>query len=274
MSFINKQKPIYKIVMAGYANTGKTALRRRYVDNVFSESANYQATIGLDFSVKTIQQSDSLLKLHIWDHGGCELYHDLCIPLFHQVDACIVSFDLSSRQSFEDIYPFMKRIIKPYTPSCTIILAGNKRDKGRAIEPERVHEYIEEWNRAYPSHRIHQYVESSAKTNRHVTEMFNETIRAITRASDMAFPAEPSEQEFKSRLTAAFEARMAADRARYCGLYRFFVRSRVENRLHTLSVSDFIQHARRADNRSRAVCVELGWLDRNGGLTENTPGLN
>lgn len=44
---------LYKIVLIGESNTGKTAMLLRFAENKFSE--NYLCTIGVDFKIKTLR---------------------------------------------------------------------------------------------------------------------------------------------------------------------------------------------------------------------------
>lgn len=44
---------LYKIVLIGESNTGKTSLLLRFSENIFSE--NYLCTIGVDFKTRTLK---------------------------------------------------------------------------------------------------------------------------------------------------------------------------------------------------------------------------
>lgn len=43
---------LYKVMVVGEVNTGKSALVRRYVHNFFSDRGSYRATLGVDFQVR------------------------------------------------------------------------------------------------------------------------------------------------------------------------------------------------------------------------------
>ena len=59
---------MFKVVLIGESNTGKTSLLARFADNVFVDQ--YQCTIGIDFKTKTLQVDDETVKLQIWDTAG------------------------------------------------------------------------------------------------------------------------------------------------------------------------------------------------------------
>ena len=54
-SYSQKQhvmEDLFKLVLIGASNSGKTSLFRRFISNVFDET--YQCTIGFDFKVKSL----------------------------------------------------------------------------------------------------------------------------------------------------------------------------------------------------------------------------
>ena len=59
---------IFKILLLGDSDVGKSSLLLRYVDAVWNES--FVPTIGVDFKVKTIDIGDKKLKMQIWDTAG------------------------------------------------------------------------------------------------------------------------------------------------------------------------------------------------------------
>ena len=59
---------LYKIVLIGESNTGKTSMLVRFADSVFTE--NYLCTIGVDFKIKTLKIDNKIIKMQIWDTAG------------------------------------------------------------------------------------------------------------------------------------------------------------------------------------------------------------
>ena len=58
---------IFKIIVIGDSNVGKTCLTFRFCGGKFL--ARSEATIGVDFREKTVQIEDETIKLQIWDTG-------------------------------------------------------------------------------------------------------------------------------------------------------------------------------------------------------------
>jgi Ras-related protein Rab-1A len=52
---------LYKIVLIGESNTGKTSMLLRFADDVFNE--NYLCTIGVDFKIKTLKVDNKIVKM-------------------------------------------------------------------------------------------------------------------------------------------------------------------------------------------------------------------
>lgn len=59
---------VFKVLLIGNSSVGKSSLLLRFADNIFNES--FLPTIGVDFKIKTIESSGSVVKLQIWDTAG------------------------------------------------------------------------------------------------------------------------------------------------------------------------------------------------------------
>lgn len=59
---------VFKVLLIGNSSVGKSSLLLRFADNIFNES--FLPTIGVDFKIKTIESSGSVIKLQIWDTAG------------------------------------------------------------------------------------------------------------------------------------------------------------------------------------------------------------
>ncbi|PVD24932.1 hypothetical protein C0Q70_15426 [Pomacea canaliculata] len=60
-----------KVLVLGDMMVGKTSLVQRYVKNAFKH--HYKGTIGVDFTIKSIQWSEELtIKVQFWDIAGMQ----------------------------------------------------------------------------------------------------------------------------------------------------------------------------------------------------------
>lgn len=93
---------LYKIVLIGESNTGKTSMLLRFAENKFSE--NYLCTIGVDFKIKTLRiDGQQKVKMQIWDTAGQERFKSISQAYYRNAHGCIAVYDISNRQSFDEI---------------------------------------------------------------------------------------------------------------------------------------------------------------------------
>lgn len=55
---------LYKLLLIGDSNVGKTCILIRFSDDAFSST--YITTIGVDFKIKTVTLRGKIIKLQIW----------------------------------------------------------------------------------------------------------------------------------------------------------------------------------------------------------------
>jgi small GTP-binding protein len=64
---ISKPPRLFKVIVIGDSNVGKTCLTFRFCGGKFLEKS--EATIGVDFREKQLDIEDEKVKLQIWDTG-------------------------------------------------------------------------------------------------------------------------------------------------------------------------------------------------------------
>lgn len=150
--------------MLGDGAVGKTSLISQYITHTFSE--DYLATIGIQMSVKEYNVDGTLIKVMIWDIAGQQAFSRVHPLYFQGVDAAIIVYDITRRQTFEHVDFWYNRLLT-YSPSAIIVLCGNKID----MEPRRVVSTFEGENKARDL-KMRYFVETSAKTGKGVDELF------------------------------------------------------------------------------------------------------
>lgn len=77
-----------KAMLVGELSVGKTSLVRRFVQNEFHFAVD--STIGIDFSVKTLQMGRDRVRLQIWDTGGQERFQSVAQQYYYRGQAFLL----------------------------------------------------------------------------------------------------------------------------------------------------------------------------------------
>jgi len=157
---------LFKILILGDSNSGKTSLLDRLVNNQFVDC--YISTIGIDFNVKTIRLEDETkVKLQIWDSCGQERFRSLTRSYYRNSSAFIICYDVTNLKSFENAKFWISEIEK-YVDDHNVyqILVGTKND----MQGLRQIEYSKGINYAH-SLGI-DFIETSSKNDINVKELF------------------------------------------------------------------------------------------------------
>ena len=100
----------------------------RFIDQSFYEKE--QATVGVDFKIKSLQVDDKIAKVQVWDTAGQERFRSISQAYFRNAHGCIAVYDITNKKSFEGIADQVSNFID-YAPTGTarnIVLVGNKLD--------------------------------------------------------------------------------------------------------------------------------------------------
>ncbi|XP_062991108.1 EF-hand calcium-binding domain-containing protein 4B [Elgaria multicarinata webbii] len=123
---------LFKIVFVGNSSVGKTCFLRRFSENCyFPDSA---ATVGVDYSVKTVTVENSQVVLQLWDTAGQERYRSITKQFFRKADGVIVMYDITSRDTFMAVKQWLVSIEEATGENIPVLLLGNKIDKEKERE--------------------------------------------------------------------------------------------------------------------------------------------
>ena len=133
-SVIKQYSYLYKIIVLGMNNTGKTTICNNYSSNNTSNISNYEPTIGIDFHSKILQLDNTTnIKINFWDTAGQEIYRSLIQIYYHDNCAAILVYDITNRKSFYQLTYWINELNKNTTcnklnHNHPILLLGNKCD--------------------------------------------------------------------------------------------------------------------------------------------------
>ncbi|KAM9851385.1 ras-related protein Rab-33B [Aulostomus maculatus] len=122
------QSRVFKIIVIGDSNVGKTCLTYRFCGGTFLK--NPEATIGVDFRERTLELDGETVKLQIWDTAGQERFRKSMVEHYYRsAHAVIFVYDVTSLVSFESIPEWIdesnRHSVGPQVPR---IMVGNKCD--------------------------------------------------------------------------------------------------------------------------------------------------
>jgi small GTP-binding protein len=168
--------PMYKVALLGDGNVGKTALRRRFMENIFDN--NYMMTIGADFAIKTIELNGLQIKFQIWDLAGQPRFAAVRETYYRGALGALIVFDITSPPSFQNIGAWIESLWK-YSGKgqVPIVILGNKldlRDKyPETVMPEQGKLIAEQLSQIDLGEGLTvPYLETSAKTGENVHQAF------------------------------------------------------------------------------------------------------
>ena len=173
---------VFKVCVIGDSGVGKTSIVARYTDDFFEEGM--APTIGVDFKVKTVTVGEKRSRLTIWDTAGSERFRTLTGSYYRGAQIAIVVFDVTKKQSFENLSSWMEEIDMNFTHKAKLIkvLVGNKIDKS----PRQVSS-----SDATGFARNHEmlYIETSAKTTTGIADAFDSAVKQVLLSDELCSSA-------------------------------------------------------------------------------------
>ncbi|CAD7003383.1 unnamed protein product [Ceratitis capitata] len=151
---------LFKVVLIGDCGTGKTCIVERFKTGNFIE--RHGNTIGVDFSMKTVNIEGKQIKLQIWDTAGQERFRTITQSYYRSANGVIIEiFVFESSKWIEEV--------RRYTASnVLLILIGNKCD----LDEEREVDFEEAKQMCQYIPEILFVMETSAKQNTNVEDAF------------------------------------------------------------------------------------------------------
>lgn len=165
----------FKVVVAGAKNVGKTSLLRRFATGKFEVST--LSTIGVDFETKKIIIDDTEILFNIWDFAGEKKFRLLFPSYISGASGALMLYDVSNKDSLNDLYDWINLISTVPNPPKTRILIEAKNDLKRKIKEEEAQEIFEKYNFQG------EIISTSARTGENVEKAFQMLGREILKNS-------------------------------------------------------------------------------------------
>ncbi|XP_046881364.1 ras-related protein Rab-43 [Hypomesus transpacificus] len=156
---------VFKIVLVGDVGVGKTCVVQRFKTGIFIERQGN--TIGVDFTMKTMEIQGKRIKLQIWDTAGQERFRTITQSYYRSTNGAIITYDVTRKASFLAVPKWMEDVKKYGGSNIVPLLIGNKSD----LTDLREVPYEDAQTMAHQLEFI-SAIETSAKDSSNVDEAF------------------------------------------------------------------------------------------------------
>jgi small GTP-binding protein len=168
--------PVYKVLLVGDPNVGKSSIIRRLLLDDFDET--YNATIGVDLSAVALTiEAITPVILTVIDLGGQAGFTELRSQYYKGAHFAVFVYDITERVSFEDLPTWFDGLQEAVpgliNDELLGMVIGNKADM---IKMRQVAE-IE--GRTYADELRVPFYETSAKTGENVNLAFNRIAKVL-----------------------------------------------------------------------------------------------
>eukprot|EP01105_Mastigella_eilhardi_P020046 TRINITY_DN4750_c0_g1_i2.p1 TRINITY_DN4750_c0_g1~~TRINITY_DN4750_c0_g1_i2.p1 ORF type:complete len:214 (-),score=50.35 TRINITY_DN4750_c0_g1_i2:123-764(-) len=162
---------LFKFIVIGDANTGKSCLLHRFIEQKFKRDSTH--TIGVEFGAKLVDVGGKTLKLQIWDTAGQERFRSVTRSYYRGAAGALLVYDVTSRESYNHISSWLSDAKSLSNTKTVIMLVGNKID----LSAEREVTFLEASR--FSQENGLMFVETSCLTGENVDEVFMKCARTI-----------------------------------------------------------------------------------------------
>ncbi|XP_030296553.1 ras-related protein Rab-19 [Sparus aurata] len=184
---------LFKIILIGDSNVGKTCVVQNFKSGVFSEKQ--QNTIGVDFSVRTVDIEGKKVKMQVWDTAGQERFRTITQSYYRSAHGAIIAYDITRRSTFDSVTHWIKEVELYGATNVVLVLIGNKSD----LEQERQVQFEEACNLS-KDRGILAALETSAKESQNVEEAFMMMARELMARNGLSVQQGDSESNSTPRV--------------------------------------------------------------------------
>ncbi|KRX06787.1 P-loop containing nucleoside triphosphate hydrolase [Pseudocohnilembus persalinus] len=155
----------FKTILVGDSGVGKTNILGKFTRNEFYLQS--KTTIGVEMASRILVGEDNkVIKADVWDTAGQEKFLSVTQAYFRNAVGALLVYDITKKQTFNDLDKWIKSIRDYSGPQCQIVLVGNKCDMEnlRQVEVDEAQQFAEQNN--------FSFIETSAYDGTNIEEVF------------------------------------------------------------------------------------------------------
>ncbi|KAM6202236.1 ras-related protein Rab-19 [Rhynchocyon petersi] len=176
---------LFKIILIGDSNVGKTCVVQHFQSGIYTEAQ--QNTIGVDFTVRSLEIEGKKVKMQVWDTAGQERFRTITQSYYRSAHAAVIAYDLTRRATFESVPHWIHEVEKYGAANLVIMLIGNKAD---LWDQRQV--LFEDACTLAEKHGLLAVLETSAKESRNIDEVFLLMAKELMVRNSLHLCVEPS----------------------------------------------------------------------------------
>ena len=171
---MKKKKPqlnnseIYKIILLGETNAGKTTLYNKFIYN--KDKFNYLSSITVDNETQTLDYKNKKYLITLYDTAGQERFRSITKSYYKMADGFLLMFDITDEKSLLAVKDWIEDI-KSHNSSNIFLILGNKDDLDNKISDDVINETLGDYK--------HLLLKTSAIKNINVKESIEKLIDMI-----------------------------------------------------------------------------------------------
>ena len=174
----------FKVVLIGECGVGKTSIITQFIEQTFQE--DQEPSIGGTSSTKSIIcDNGKILKFEIWDTAGQERYRSLTKMFYKDANAAILVYDITNKESFEEIKNYWANQIKESSPpGIILVIAANKYYiiDHEAVDEKEARKLAEELGAIF--------VKTTAKETESINDIFIQIAQKYTGSNEITIKKE------------------------------------------------------------------------------------
>ena len=116
----------YKLIIVGDADTGKSSLLRRLINDDFATL--YNPTIGVDFQFHTMTIDGVRIKLQIWDTAGLLRFRAITHAYYREAVGVMIVYSVTQESTFNNVPNCLHSVKGHVHPDAKVMLVGTKGD--------------------------------------------------------------------------------------------------------------------------------------------------